>query len=107
MFVSFALSIDMEGVVMDACQVAPIALGYSRSQLIGSRIKSICPLLCDGNRMEEMRTSLSNGTPYDIKQNIFLTHDGNELPAQSHCIGIQRGNALAGYRMFNWVGKNS
>ncbi len=105
--VSFTLFIDMDGGVADVCQVAPIALVYSRSQLIGSPIKNICPLLCDNHKVEEMRASFDNGMPYDIKQNIFLTRDGGKLLVRSHCIGVYCDRTFAGYRMFNWIGNDS
>lgn len=106
--VSFILFIDMAGVVIDACQGASVALAYSRPQLIGKPIADICPLLCDGDRQEEMHASFNNnGAPYEIKQNVFFVRDGGKLPAESFCIGAYRDGAPAGYRMFNWIGKNS
>lgn len=105
MFVSFTLLIDMSGIVVDACQAAPVALAYARAELVGSHVKDICPLFCDGNTETELRKFLDSGSPYDIKQNIFLMHDGKKLPAESYCIGMRRENALSGYRMFNWIGR--
>ena len=105
--VSFMLFIDMAGVVIDARQAASDALAYSRSQLIGKPIADICPLLCKSNRQEEMHTSFNNGASYEIKQNVFFVRDGAELPTKSYCIGAYRDGAPAGYRMLNWIGKNS
>lgn len=97
--VSFAVTIDGSGNIIDACR-AVLCVGWERGSLVGKHFSEIFPLLRDVPDMKSLAISSEGGKPFEIQNNTLLLRDGGTLTAESYVVPRPRGGVPSGYYIF-------
>lgn len=97
--VSFLISVDKNGKIVDLCWGAEMLLGFPREKLIGSLIDQICPKLKD-------RLTSSKDVSYQIPDNSYIVRGGAEIPVKSYFFSSTEGNDPSGFHIFNTIKEN-
>jgi PAS domain S-box-containing protein len=103
---SFFMSVDRKGVIKDICRGAEIILGYSRSDLVGKSITSLCPMVHDkiaehNNKKPKKNQKQPKEEAYAISNNAFLVHDGTKLDTKTYCIAPHEEGRGLDYQIFS------
>lgn len=99
--ISFAFSIDPDGTIIDLCRLSESLLGYSKTELVGTNISKVCPIINDQKVFLKMSTDANKS--YFIKSNVLILKDGNKISAESYCIADDTHENLE-YKMINVIG---
>ncbi|MDD5098751.1 MAG: hypothetical protein PHP35_00155 [Candidatus Colwellbacteria bacterium] len=98
---SFTLTINQEGVIIDACRGAEVVLCYSRKELIGMPVSAVCPAINEPVN-DNMGLLLSKeDAPYRIKSNMFLSKRGKKIDGDGYFIKADEADSI--YRMFGYI----
>lgn len=97
--VSFAVAIDGNGNIIDACR-AVLCVGWERGSLVGKHLSEIFPLFRDVPDMKSIAVSAEDGKSFEIRNNTLLLRDGETLPAESYIVPRSKNGTLSGYYIF-------